>query len=491
MLRNLICFLFIVLSSCNTRYKDESTKRIVTAPDTLQDSSTAMTTSVHGEAVRGRIETKAVKATYTPAVGVKSPIAILHALDDNVPVEISFDPKHDTIVSLPKGTVVKIPAYAFKSIQTGAIVEEKVHLLIREYYSISDFVMANLTTATASAMLETGGMINITAQSQAVVCEIASGKEIEIRFPAIEKKDGMELFTGKRDDDDLIVWNAEGLKTDDNDVNKSSEAGGYDVYSESQDVPEFVGGYRNFTRYISKNLKYPPEARRKGIQGTVIVQMVISKAGLVVNPVVYKGVDSRLDKAAIDVFASMPRWKPGRRNGVAVDVPMSFPIRFNLDGAGVGRASDATDLYDEEAVRDIEMRMKDSTLQKPSLVETAFYVLQTSKLGWINCDRFIDVKNKTAFKVYVGDRKNIDVKLIFYKYRSVLTGERSGDYYLFPDVPKGEKVIVFSLENSNNSLYFGMGDAIISSQSDFVINLNPATVDMVKHAVKNFKVAKN
>ncbi len=98
-----------------------------------------------------------------------------------------------------------------------------------------------------------------------------------------------------------------------------------------QDKPGFNGeGRDGFRRYIAQNLIYPREASQHGIQGTVHVQFVVDKFGKVVNVEILRGVHPAIDKEAIRVIRSSPKWKPGSQNGLPVDVIFVFPINFRL-----------------------------------------------------------------------------------------------------------------------------------------------------------------
>ena len=80
--------------------------------------------------------------------------------------------------------------------------------------------------------------------------------------------------------------------------------------------------------HVSKNIKYPANAYLKGIEGTVYVQFVVEKDGSITNVKVKKGVNEELDKEAIRVISTMPRWKPGKRNGIIVRTRHEHPVKF-------------------------------------------------------------------------------------------------------------------------------------------------------------------
>ena len=78
-------------------------------------------------------------------------------------------------------------------------------------------------------------------------------------------------------------------------------------------------------------LKYPQDAIRNGIQGTVMVQFIIEKDGKVAEAKVVKGVDEELDAEAVRVISASPKWKAGKMSGNRVRAVLTLPIEFRLE----------------------------------------------------------------------------------------------------------------------------------------------------------------
>lgn len=98
-----------------------------------------------------------------------------------------------------------------------------------------------------------------------------------------------------------------------------------------ESMPEFPGGQQALFKYINENVKYPVIAQENGIQGRVICQFVVNKDGSIVDiEVVRSGGDPSLDKEAVRVIKSMPKWKPGKQRGKPVRVKFTVPINFKL-----------------------------------------------------------------------------------------------------------------------------------------------------------------
>ena len=96
-------------------------------------------------------------------------------------------------------------------------------------------------------------------------------------------------------------------------------------------MPEFPGGQQALFKYLSENVKYPVIAQENGIQGRVICQFTVNKDGSIVDvEVVRTGGDASLDKEAVRVIKSMPKWTPGKQRGQAVRVKYTVPVNFKL-----------------------------------------------------------------------------------------------------------------------------------------------------------------
>ena len=93
--------------------------------------------------------------------------------------------------------------------------------------------------------------------------------------------------------------------------------------------PSFPGGGSAFRDFISKNLRYPIFAKENGIQGRVRVSFIVEKDGSLTDFIITRSVDPSLDKEAIRVLQSMPKWNPGKLDGQYVTVINSEDVIFD------------------------------------------------------------------------------------------------------------------------------------------------------------------
>lgn len=102
------------------------------------------------------------------------------------------------------------------------------------------------------------------------------------------------------------------------------------IFEAVEQQAQFPGGQGALNSWLSKNLRYPELAQQNNIEGRVIVQFVVEKDGSISSPVIARGVDKELDKEAIRVVRKMPKWQPGKNNGVAVRSKFTLPVVFKL-----------------------------------------------------------------------------------------------------------------------------------------------------------------
>ncbi|WP_455051786.1 energy transducer TonB [Leyella stercorea] len=102
------------------------------------------------------------------------------------------------------------------------------------------------------------------------------------------------------------------------------------VFTVVEQMPMFPGGDAALMSYLANNIHYPTVAAENGVQGRVVVGFVVERDGSITDVSVLRGVDPSLDREAMRVVKSMPRWTPGKQNGSAVRVKYQVPVAFRL-----------------------------------------------------------------------------------------------------------------------------------------------------------------
>ena len=120
--------------------------------------------------------------------------------------------------------------------------------------------------------------------------------------------------------DEMVVVGYQNTKTPDN----------AEAYETVEQMPQFPGGMTGLMQYLAKNVKYPADAQKEGIQGKVFVQIIVDENGKVSNAKIVQGISPSLDAEALRVVYNMPQWRPGMKDGKPVSVKYAFPINFRL-----------------------------------------------------------------------------------------------------------------------------------------------------------------
>ena len=105
-----------------------------------------------------------------------------------------------------------------------------------------------------------------------------------------------------------------------------------EVFRSVEQMPQFPGGEDALRKYLASHVNYPPMAAENNVQGKVVVQFVVEKDGKVGEVKVVRSVDKDLDREAVRVCKSLPKFTPGRQNGQPVRVWYTLPVQFKLQG---------------------------------------------------------------------------------------------------------------------------------------------------------------
>lgn len=165
--------------------------------------------------------------------------------------------------------------------------------------------------------------LKITADAE-VKEEIKSQDEMKETTTAVGASDfdkGTDDLNVVREHKDEVVVEEKKAPVDDNKV--------FDVVEQN---PVFPGGEAALLKYVAEHIRYPAMAQENNIQGRVVVQFVVTKTGSIGQVKVVRSKDPDLDREAVRVVKSLPKFTPGKMNGHAVNVWYTLPINFKLQG---------------------------------------------------------------------------------------------------------------------------------------------------------------
>ena len=177
---------------------------------------------------------------------------------------------------------------------------------------------------------------DITLDQEQVPITLPEKKTVPPPPAAVSNADVIEIVEDDADiEEDVMASvedNVEWFDLDEMDVVEvEPEPEEEEIFMVVEDAPEFPGGTEALLKYLRDHIKYPAICRENNIQGRVLVSFVVNKDGAIVEPEVVKGVNPSLDKEALRVISTMPKWKPGKQRGKEVRVKFTVPVNFRLN----------------------------------------------------------------------------------------------------------------------------------------------------------------
>ena len=157
--------------------------------------------------------------------------------------------------------------------------------------------------------------------------EVKPEEELKSQDDLNQTKTAIGSFDVKGNDEGAEVLKAKEIIVQEAEKPKEEETKIFDVVEQ---MPSFPGGMGALMQYLSSHIKYPVVAEENGIQGRVICTFIVEKDGSITATHVARSVDPSLDKEAVRVINSMPRWIPGKQNGSACRVKLTLPVTFKL-----------------------------------------------------------------------------------------------------------------------------------------------------------------
>lgn len=454
--------------------------------------------------------------------------------------------RSDTVIEGKKGIKVIIPKNCFDLPDPNA----EVKIELKEYTTATDFLFANLTTSSNGRMLESGGTIYINATSEGKQIALKKGQNLSLAFPTgkATPKPGMQTFYGKVTDDGTINWQPTIFKAQT--VSKSKVSNNKTLVWKSRRITKTRMGqkismytdwsfqvqaygsndhctrftdtsnYKNVLEYFQDNFNIP-EADRKLLKGTYLVYSYkvddkgnILKPELLLEHHVKKGLfKNGKQKVALQnikanitkLISEMPATEPTKYMGR--EMVRFYVNDFNLSTRGaqlkindnmVKRTyTDYLWMPDSMSLENFQKYMDSlaqvAKVRHDSLMKTDadYYMMNTGKLGWINCDRFYNPGRTTNVVVDAGAKGNdVTVKIIFKDILSIMPAIRSyealeGDYTA-SGIPRDRKVKVMVVDKRpDGSVYYAIkeyetGGGVVSG-----FEFKPMTFDAVRKELDN------
>ena len=381
-------------------------------------------------------------------------------LFQKTPQIFTIDQKNDTTLFCSEGTIIKISRSSFVYEDDDSNEPVEVVINVREYYKTDDIIFANLSTRSGDSILETGGMIFIEAVSGKRKCKLKEDTQFEISFPYELMKQNMQLFTGEFKNGNIDWIATQPLFRD------------FVVNSEK---PEFPGGLARLQQFLNDNIEYPDSIAEKG-HLRLTVSFMLDSLGNVLNPAINDSPFKSFNEAVLKAFSKMPKWKPAKMVGRSIRVFLKQQVLF-YSSLALERTEDS--FYKLK----FEETLSDTSINEIATVEIRRYIFSSSKLGWINCDRFYNNGNpKIDLLVKTNSYPDVDVKIVFHNFKGVLDGTGTSLGYIFKGVPIGENITVIAIARQKDKNFISLTEAKTGSPIN-ELAFEQVTMEVLKQKV--------
>jgi len=454
--------------------------------------------------------------------------------------EFIIDVNKESNLQLSKGTEVSIPPNVFCHMDGTPLENQNVELVFKEAFEFEDMVDQGLFTQTSDQILETGGMIYIGASAEGLPLRLQDGKSIELKLPAQEQKDGMELFTAVEDENG-ITWEETGeqitsekskadtpfIEVDlspllevevDEMVLPSLDFGPMPTYPKLRRKPNlpFKGNYSE-EGYVEAVKKYEaaladyeiekesrPEKlekwlkeanRRREILFEHKKQYVLStvRDKVKTNMERLKKDNTRISHdRLVDVLFSFlgktvgrvqyDEWHHVKKTfgGAVVHVRKNLGLDFPMyDKMPAHYFFQNIDNAIKEIRREVALKKYEMGYIDASVMSR--YVIAASTVGWINCDRFMNYPDEMKMDLPLASLTEDDqIYLLFKSIKSLIRPNSSNGTIVFRNIPRGEDVRLVAIRMQD-------GEAIMA-QKDFTLGKSsPGNLEFATAEIKDLK----
>jgi hypothetical protein len=415
------------------------------------------------------------------------------------PETITIDMEKGATIVLKEGTQLTISPKSLAYKKTNRIARGKIKLEVTEYYKLSDILLANLSTKSDANLLETGGMLFIKASKNGKELKLTDTKTLSISFPDKDKK-GMQLFSGEQHQNEVNWKLQKPINTGTINFLEVIEEDIEVAFNVVEKVPTYPGCEnsinnktkreclnkqinaflrKNYNTEIAENLKLTGKNR-------VNIFFKINKNGRVIN-IDARAPHQKLAEEAIRVIRLLPKMEPALQRERPVRVPYYLPLDITLEG--ISKYSPPIRVSDESDIIGVinDKIALDSTSTHVTKNDLERYTFATSKLGWINCDRFAKMTGKRVrFRLKIKEAGNANLKLVFKSLSAVLPSKKYKNSFDFGTVPAGENVVLVAIKKIRDKIYLGIKETETKQISELDLDFKEVTIEELKGALKKY-----
>jgi len=354
--------------------------------------------------------------------------------------EFKVDPNGISIINCENGTTLKFDPGIFVYADDKLPVKEEIIISVTEYLTTGDILFKSLTTTSNNQLIETAGMIYVEARAGGRSCEIKNEEYYNIEIPSVTEKENMELFYGEESDNG-INWVS---------ANRGRFLGqdGRQYYnyrnktSETKFLSEFEGGFEAFYKYLHSQYVFPEgfeEAKITNnidLKATAYVNFQIDAVGQAFKIYTSEYKQTYADSQLVAAIKYSPCWNVNIKRYESKR--MMIPVKMSWVHNPKNIPAKLIASYKPESKK------------YSASYEADRYLLVSSQLGWINCDRFTEPQTpKTNLFVALDSTYDATVRIVFNDINGIMGGNRFSGGFDFQNLPGGERVTIVALRYNN------------------------------------------
>lgn len=436
--------------------------------------------------------------------------------------------ERDTVLLGQQGTVMAVPARVWDTPADGG----PVRVELREFYSTADIVLAGLSTRSGTNLLETGGMVHVSATVNDKAVSLKEGQRLLLRLPTPRKLENMQFFQGvgaqPEHDPDWQLPPASATKKAALAALEQERAKGFNLNTDGH-WPQLPGSEGAMLKFFDKQvplsratlarmrqprpavsqeerqlLKAYTKANHKKVVRAVLVELRIDSTGALLPPALLPYSDEEQGAAVMAAVSQLTKWRPARFRR------FTTPHRMEkINAVGI-----LTMLYTSSGKRLVGVQWDEVATQTPRierylmaleaearregrqqfaaqfasagpmvLDDKLYYEMEATGLGWMNCDRFVEPGPRIEFAVQTA-QPNTVVTLIFQNQRSILASSRTEPTAaIFAEVPVGIPATVVAIRREKGVTFLATAAATLKPESQPTLTFKPVSLEELRSAL--------
>lgn len=441
----------------------------------------------------------------------------------------TLNPIQGKLLTAEKGTVIYIPKNAFQ-FEDGSLPKKEIQIEVKECYELADMIAENLSTTSKGKILETGGMIFLSAVSEGKPLKIQEGKALVLGFPKVKEDKEMDLFYDFKVNDTTSTWIPDyDIFQEENSQIRTEEKAVSEEYADEEKYPititedlydyrlcitgyNFAFWYLKFKNQDKTIFDYMDEFSKPSdslvralygedwnleLEGEIELSgeskwkrkdytnhYNIAKNGKweKIKPLNSYYTHVSLRKRIIEYLNKTPEFDiKAYRDSFPLE-PRQADITEYSQSLYIGTCREVNQELYKKKFREQYAQYTNSAVQKMNKDVLEHYMFSTTKLGWINCDRFWDLEDskKTNLIVKVPNLKDTKVQLIFKEIKSILNGFQENGNIVFNDVPLNSQVKIIGISYRDGKPTMAIRETSIDSTIIELNEFKEFTLDQLK-----------